>query len=110
MQWGLPGTFRQFQGEVVALAPDTIEQYRSAVLDELAWLDQNRSRVKPDRLLLRHNALDNSVGEKAAYILQHGIRVYGLQLTGPSAELLKLGEELPARKVVVVDIDFWYWR
>ena len=109
LQWGLPGTFSLFQGGETKLTPATIEEYRAAVLLELEWLDAHRHLVKPDRSLLRHG-LDNSVGGKAAYILENGIRIYGLQLTGPSAELLRLGRELPVRRADIVDVDFWYWR
>lgn len=109
LQWGLPGTFSQFQGDEIELAPGNVQDYLAAVLDELEWLDRNRKRIKPARSLLKSNGLDNSVGEKAAYILEHGIHIYGLQVTGPSGELVRLIEDIPVREVVIVDVDFWYW-
>ncbi len=110
LQWGLPGTFRWFQGEVVELTPVTVEAYRNAILEELEWLDAHKYLVKPDRVMLQKHNLNTSVGGRAAYVLEHGIRVYGLQLTGPSTELVRLGRRLPVRRVDVVDIDFWFWR
>ena len=59
--------------------------------------------------MLRVNGINNSVDEKASYILKNGIKVYGLRITAPSSELLKLSDSIDPRVMIVVDMDFWNW-
>ncbi|KNY25969.1 anti sigma factor C-terminal domain-containing protein [Pseudobacteroides cellulosolvens] len=110
LQWGIPGKlsnpgrfhFAEFKkGNVI--------EYEKLVLEELKWLNENKNILKPDPSLLKDNGIDSSVAEKASHILKNGIKVYGLRITGPSSELVKLTSNLDPRFMTVVDMDFWNW-
>jgi hypothetical protein len=110
LQWGIPGKLsKPGEFDYAVLRKDNAADYERAVLDEMEWLDQNKNFLAPDKLLLRDNGIDSSVKGKASYVLQNGIKIYGLQVTGPSSELLKLKNDLHPRLMMVVDMDFWNW-
>jgi hypothetical protein len=110
LQWGIPGKLsRPGDLEFIGLEKGNAKEYERSVLDELKWLNDNKKILKPDSRLLKDNGIDNSVNGQAAYILKNGIKIYGLRITGPSSELIKLTKELDARTMSVVDIDFWNW-
>ncbi len=109
-QWGIPNKLFKF-GNIVSeeFKKGNVQEYEKSILNELKWLDDNKNILKPDPKLLKINGIDNSVGEKASYILKNGIKVYGLRITGPSSELLKLTEQIDPRVMILVDMDFWNW-
>lgn len=110
LQWGIPGKLsRPREFDYAALKKNNADEYEKAVLDEMKWLDDNKGLLTPDTGLLRDNGINNSVGDKAAYILRNGIKIYGLRITGPTSELLKLKEKLEPRLMSVVNMDFWNW-
>ncbi len=110
LQWGIPGKLSNFGSfHFAEFKKGNIKEYEKSVLEEFKWLNDNKNILKPDPSLLRNNGIDNSVAENASYILKNGIKVYGLRITGPSSELVKLSENLDPRFMTVVDMDFWNW-
>lgn len=110
LQWGTPGKLsKPGEFDYAVLKRDNAEEYEKTVLEEMKWLDGNKELLAPDRGLLRDNGIDSSVGNKAAYLLENGIKIYGLRVTGPSNELLRLKTELNPRLMTVVNMDFWNW-
>lgn len=110
LQWGIPGklsTPGEFNYSV--LKKDNAADYEKAVLDEMKWLDSNKDLLVPERALLKDNGISSAVEDKAAYVIKNGIKVYGLRVTGPTSEILKLKEELAPRLMTVVDMEFWNW-
>jgi hypothetical protein len=111
VQWGIPGKlFIPNRISSLELNYDNIKEYEQTVIEELKWLDKNKNYISADKNLRRYNGIDNSVGEKARYIIDNGIKVYGLSITGPSTELVKLENTLNIRTAHVTDIDFYYWK
>jgi hypothetical protein len=50
--------------------------------------------------------LDN----KIIYLTKNGVRIYGLAITGPSKEILKLKEEEWVTNIKVGEVRFWNWK
>ena len=110
LQWGIPGKLsKPGEFDYAVLKKDNAGTYEKAVLEEMKWLDENKGILTPDRDLLQNNGISSSVEGKAAYVVKNGIKIYGLRLTGPSSELLKLKNELNPRMMTVVNMDFWNW-
>ncbi len=110
LQWGIPGKLsKPGKFDYAVFEKGTGKEYEKAVLEELKWLDENKNLLRADPELLKNNGIDNSVNGKAAYILENGIKIYGLRVTGPSSAILKLTQELDVRIMKVVDMDFWNW-
>lgn len=110
LQWGIPGKLsKPDEFDYAVLEKDNAPYYERAVLEEMKWLDENKGILASDGSLLRDNGISSSVDDKASYVIKNGIRIYGLRLTGPSSELLKLKIELEPRMMSVVDMDFWNW-
>lgn len=111
IQWGIPGQlFNANNSNSPEFKLSNVSEYKKSIIEELKWLDKNKHYISADKSLLKFNALDNSVGNRAKYILDNGIKVYGLRITGPSSELSKLDARLSIRAEEVIDIDFYYWN
>lgn len=110
LQWGIPAKLsRPGEFDYAQLESGNIDAYEKAALEELKWLDANKNILKPDAGLLKNNGIDNSVKGQAQYIIKNGFKIYGLRVTGPSSELIKLTEALDIRTMSVVAMDFWNW-
>jgi hypothetical protein len=112
IQWGIPGKLFNPQNlnTTTEFSYLNLSEYEKTMIEELKWLDKNKKYIAADKSLLKFQHLDNSVGNKAKYILDNGFKVYGLKLTGPSSELSKLDSRLSIRAEEVIDIDFYYWN
>jgi hypothetical protein len=111
VQWGIPGKlFNPTNMTPAKLDYSSPTKYKKAVIEELKWLEENKKYIAADKFLLKYQAFDNSVGSNAKYIVDNGLKVYGLRITGPSTELIKLGDKLEIRMEQVMDIDFYYWK
>jgi len=109
-QWGIPSKlFSIGNAESSEFKKGNVQEYEKSILNELKWLDENKNILKPDKQLLKVNGINNSVEEKASYILKNGIKVYGLRITGPSSELIKLTDQIDPCIMILVDMDFWNW-
>ncbi|WP_159884922.1 anti-sigma factor [Paenibacillus puerhi] len=50
------------------------------------------------------------IDESVAYIEKNGVKLYGLVVTGPVKELLKLKQESWVKNLQVGDVRLWNWR
>ena len=111
VQWGIPGQLfnptRMSSAEIDYSSP---VKYEKTVIEELNWLEENKHYIATDKSLLKFQGFDNTVGNKAKYIIDNGLKVYGLRITGPSTELSKLSDKLHIRMEEVMDIDFYNWN
>lgn len=111
VQWGIPG--RLFNTDRIGHAEfdyTSPAQYEKEVIEELKWLEKNKRYISADKSLLKFQGFNNTVGNNAKYIIDNGIKIYGLRITGPSSELSKLDTALDIRREEVVDVDFYYWK
>lgn len=110
LQWGIPGKLsKPGEFDFAQLKSGNVKEFEEAVIDEMKWLESNKNIIKPDSELLKNHGIDNSVKGQAQYVIDNGINIYGLRITGSSNELLRLTPELDARTMSVVDMDFWNW-
>lgn len=111
VQWGVPGQlFNPNRMDTAEFDYSSPPKYEKAVIEELKWLANNKKFIAADKSLLKFQGYDNSVGNKAKYIIDNGLKIYGLRITGPSTELSKLEDKLKIRIEEVMDIDFYYWN
>jgi len=111
VQWGIPTKlFNPTKVDPVELDYSNPSQFEKAVLEELKWLEDNKHYIAADKSMLKFQGYDNSVGDNAEYIIHHGLKIYGLRITGPSSELSKLDSFFDIRMENVIDIDFYYWK
>jgi hypothetical protein len=110
LQWGIPGKLsRPGKFDFAVLKNGSGKEFEKSVIEELQWLDKYKNVLKPNASLLKINGIDNSVKGQPRYIINNGIKIYGLRITGPSSELLKLTRDLDIRTMSVIDMDFWNW-
>ena len=50
------------------------------------------------------------ISKRIKYLESHGFQHYGVVLTGPTKEVLKLQEETWVSELVVDEVSFWNWR
>lgn len=111
IQWGIPGKlFSANNTDSTEFSSPNLSKYEKEIVEELKWLDKNKKYISPDKSLRKFQGLDNSVGNRAKYILDNGFKVYGIRITGPSSQLIKLENTLDIRFEEVKDIDFYYWN
>lgn len=111
VQWGIPGQlYTSYAANSVEFNSTNLSQYKKSIYEELEWLDKNKKYISAEKSLLKFNVFDNSVGDKANYVTANGIKVYGLRITGPSSELLKLKDKFDIRIEDIFDLDFYYWH
>ncbi len=87
-----------------------IEAYGSAEVRE-------ENFVKTLQLLTKYESIAKKVsryhklhlGERLAYIQEKGVRIYGVVVTGPTKELLKLKQEPWVRRAVLGEVSLWSW-
>jgi hypothetical protein len=87
-----------------------IEAYGSAEVRE-------ENFVKTLQLLTKYESIAKKVsryhklhlGERLAYIQEKGVRIYGVVVTGPTKELLKLKQEPWVRIAVLGEVRLWSW-
>lgn len=110
LQWGIPGRLSKPGAfDFAVLGGDNAEQFKRAVMDEMKWLDGKKKLMKPNASLLKYNAVDTGINGKALYVLNNGINIYGLRVTGPSSEMMKLTDHLAPRTMTIIGMDFWNW-
>lgn len=110
LQWGIPGKLFERDGKGAEFKPGSEKEYEEKVIKEMEWLNKNKNIFKPQRALFKYNGIDNSVGNRAEYVLKNGINIYGIRITGPTKELLRLQDSFDIRFEEVVDVEFWNWR
>jgi hypothetical protein len=110
VQWGIPGSLftneTLFSEELNYKNPE----YEKRVLEELKWLDENKKYISANKSLMKYQNFDNRVLDNAKYILDNGIKIYGIRVTGPSSELIKINDKLDVRTEEVIDMDFYNWN
>jgi len=81
----------------------------SVYLSEMKYLaEQERLSKAVGRGLMWTN--DPKIQERYDYLQEHGVRIYGTVLTGPTKELLKLREEPSITAAFLGKVDWWNWE
>jgi hypothetical protein len=89
----------------------TIEPYGSGKL-------RNENFIKTLKLLKEHESIAKKMAlypvlhlqQKLEYIDKNGVKIYGVVITGPSKEILKLKEEEWVKGINVEKVALWNWR
>jgi len=89
----------------------TIEQYGSAEI-------RNENFIKTLELLKEYESIAKNVGSfykldierRLDYIYNNGVKIYGMVITGPSKEILKLKEEEWTTTVRLGEVRLWNWE
>ncbi|PEI98476.1 hypothetical protein COM11_17120 [Bacillus pseudomycoides] len=84
-----------------------IDYYKGEeVLEMMRILSQYEETVK--RVAQRSNG-ELNLQKQYQYVKKHGVKVYGIVITGPSKELVKLQNSPHVRNATLGDIEFWNW-
>lgn len=105
-QWGIPGTLTQLQDgsfEGTTLAAHNVELFEQEVIEAMTWLNQNKNLFGA-----KDQTGAQPIGDKAAYVIDNGIHIYGLQLSGTTEELLRLVQVLDIRRGTVEELSLWW--
>lgn len=111
--FGIPGQMLDVNKsifEVMELDEENRDQYKNFFLEELKFLDEYKYLLGSGDMRKRGGYVNDPVADDAKYILDNGIKVYGLKVTGPSDEIYRLIEDINPRFANVEEIDFWYWN
>ncbi|SDZ26800.1 anti-sigma factor [Bacillus sp. 166amftsu] len=76
------------------------------VLEMMRILSQHEEIVKQ---VIQRSSKELNLQKQYQYVKKHGIKVYGIVITGPSKELLKLQNSPHVRDATLGDIEFWNW-
>ncbi|WP_026590527.1 anti-sigma factor [Bacillus sp. UNC437CL72CviS29] len=76
------------------------------VLEMMRVLSQHEEIVKQ---VTQRSSKELNLQKQYQYVKKHGIKVYGIVITGPSKELLKLQNSPHVRDATLGDIEFWNW-
>ncbi|MFZ5353076.1 MAG: anti sigma factor C-terminal domain-containing protein [Bacillota bacterium] len=112
VQWGVPGSlFSPYSFDrPMILEKSNVDVFFNKVTQEMKWLNDNKEIIKPNKMILSANGIDNSIGDKARYIMENGYIIYGLKVTGPTEEIIRLYDALDIRYAELNHIDFWNWE
>ncbi|MDG5788601.1 anti-sigma factor [Evansella sp. AB-P1] len=58
----------------------------------------------------RHMSRDVSIQERVDYVKEHGVKTYGVVITGPTKEILRLQESHQIIYATLGEVDFWNWN
>ncbi|PDY43865.1 hypothetical protein COL30_14035 [Bacillus pseudomycoides] len=84
-----------------------IDYYKGEeVLEMMRILSQYEETVK--RVAQRSNG-ELNLQKQYQYVKKHGVKVYGIVITGPSKELVKFQNSPHVRNATLGDIEFWNW-
>ncbi|WP_312474982.1 anti sigma factor C-terminal domain-containing protein [Neobacillus sp.] len=81
------------------------ESNEEVFLDILSLLEKNESVAEK---VARAKSL--SMSSRLAYIKEHGIKVYGAVITGPTEEIRKLQDMKEIRALKVGEVKLWNWE
>ncbi|PEY30605.1 sigma-M negative effector [Bacillus cereus] len=76
------------------------------VIEMMRILSQHEETVKR---VAQRSSKELNLQKQYQYVKKHGVKVYGIVITGPSKELLKLQNSPHVRDATLGDIEFWNW-
>ena len=105
------GLFNRVVAVTESASSPSIEDYGSADL-------RNENFMKTLELLRSHENVANRIAlggelriaERINYLNKHGVRIYGIVVTGPSKEILKLREEGWIAGMHLGEVRLWNWE
>jgi hypothetical protein len=97
--------------ETVTGGSQSLEAYGDGEKRDKEFLDV-LDLMKSNYMISRKftNISKKDINKTITYIHKNGVRVYGVVVTGPTKELLKLQNEKWVGKASVGEVDFWNWN
>lgn len=81
----------------------------AAYLSEMKYLSEQDGLTKDVGSYLLAGSKPN-IAERYTYMQEKGVRIYGVVLTGPTKELLKLQQEKAITAAFLGKVDWWNWE
>jgi len=104
--WGVPHSSTHMLSQYSSISSQDSGVRENYLLDSLEFLLKNERIAKK---VYRGNPQELKLDERCAYVKKHGVNVYGVVVTGPSKELLKLKEIENIRFPALGEIQLWNW-
>ncbi|HEK9099737.1 TPA: anti-sigma factor [Bacillus pseudomycoides] len=76
------------------------------VIEMMRILSQHKETVKR---VARRSSEELNLQKQYQYVKKNGVKVYGIVITGPTKELVKLQNSPHVRDATLGDIEFWNW-
>jgi len=80
-----------------------------APVKERAFLRALETLQADERWVRKVVTVDPMLQERIDYVREHGVRSYGIVVTGPTKELLKLREQPHVTRPALGETDWWNW-
>jgi hypothetical protein len=104
--WGLPDLSRNMLFQFSQISSNDSVLREEYFLESMKFLVENDSIA---RRIYQGNPHDLLLNERYEYLKENGIQVYGVVVTGPTKELLKLQELENVHSPALGDVDLWNW-
>lgn len=86
-----------------------VEEYGSADLRNENFMDTLRLLGKYEKIANRIGG-DLRISERISYLNSNGVKIYGIVVTGPSKEILKLQKESWVAGIHLGEVRLWNWE
>lgn len=104
--WGMPEMSRNMVSEYTQFSSDNSSARMEYFTKSLQYLAEHEELT---RKLYRGNPESLQLKERLQYIEENGVQVYGVVVTGPSKELLKLQDLATLHYPALGEIRLWNW-
>lgn len=104
--WGFGYMSHMMRSQYPHINLDDPAQQEDYFLTSMGYLAQNEKLAQK---IYRGNWKDLRLPERVEYLQQNGIQVYGVVLTGPTKELLRLQDLETVRFAALGEIELWNW-
>ena len=104
--WGVNDLSHNMQSENSTIRTDDGSVREEYFLDSMHFLAENESFAKK---IYRGNPNDLRLAERCGYLNENGVQVYGVVVTGPTKELLKLRELEYIHFPALGEVRLWNW-
>ena len=104
--WGFGYLSHMMRSQYTQINLDDPAQHEEFFLNSMKFLAENE---KIAHKLYRGDPEQLRLGERNKYLQENGVRTYGVIVTGPSKELLKLRDLGNIRYPALGDIELWNW-
>lgn len=95
--------------KTISKSAPSIEEYGSGNIRNENFLKTLNLLKKYEKIANRTSQINLKLQERIDYLKSNGINIYGVVVTGPTKEILKLKNEKWVSGVKVGDVEFWNW-
>jgi len=104
--WGVPALSGNMLRQYAQVSQNDSALYAEYLLESMKFLVENKNLAGR---IYQGNPRNMLLDERYQYLKDHGIQVYGVVVTGPTRELLKLQDLESVHSPALGDVELWNW-